>query len=574
MIKASAGGGGKGMRVARNPDAVAEGFVRARSEAQSSFGDDRVFIERYVDAPRHVEIQVLGDRHGNLIHLGERECSIQRRNQKIVEEAPSPAVDAALRAAMGAAAVALAKAVGYDSAGTVEFILAPDRRFYFLEMNTRLQVEHPVSELVTGIDLVEQMIRVAAGERLALRQEDVRLDGAAIESRLYAEDPYRGFLPSIGRLSRYRPPPEGKTGEATIRIDSGVAEGSEISLWFDPLIAKLVTHAPDRAAAIDAMAEALDRFEIDGIAHNQPFLAALMDHPRWREGRLSTGFIAEEYPDGFGGASPSNETLSRLAIIALSIDLARRARLAVSATVQSAFPLPGGERDRVRRDRLDAEDAANARFGSGATPSPAPPALGRGRDLSPLGRGSPVSWSAQNLDERKDWVVRLGDHRMPLTTLGDVSDPDIGYEVLAPDADKPVTVVSDWRPGATLWTGVIGDFPLTVQLRPAVAGVRLSWRGVDLVARAMPPRTAALDALMRDKPATDTGTHVRCPMPGLVVAILVEPGQEVRAGAPLAIVEAMKMENILRAERDATIAAILAKPGDVLAVDAVIMELM
>ena len=292
----------------------------------SSFGDDRVFIERFIESPRHVEIQVLGDKHGNVIHLGERECSIQRRNQKMVEEAPSPAVDAALRAEMGAQAVALAKAVGYDSAGTVEFILGPDRRFYFLEMNTRLQVEHPVTELITGIDLVEQMIRVAAGELLALRQEDVRFHGWAIESRVYAEDPYRGFLPSIGRLNRYRPPREGRDGDVTVRVDAGVEEGSEISLWFDPLIAKLVTHAPDRARAVEAMADALDNYEIDGVAHNQPFLSVLMDHPRWKEGRLSTAFIAEEFPEGFSGAAPSPETRPARRGGAV-VELARRERL-------------------------------------------------------------------------------------------------------------------------------------------------------------------------------------------------------------------------------------------------------
>ncbi|HET7714956.1 MAG TPA: acetyl/propionyl/methylcrotonyl-CoA carboxylase subunit alpha [Bauldia sp.] len=515
MIKASAGGGGKGMRIAWNAEEAAEGWSRARSEAQSSFGDDRVFIERYVESPRHVEIQVLGDRHGNVIHLGERECSVQRRNQKIVEEAPSPAVDDTLREEMGAQAVALAKAVGYDSAGTVEFILAPDRRFYFLEMNTRLQVEHPVTELVTGIDLVEQMIRVAAGEPLSIRQEDVAFNGWAIEARVYAEDPYRGFLPSIGRLNRYRPPREGRDGEVTVRIDSGVEEGSEITLWFDPLIAKLVTHAPDRARAVEAMADALDNYEIDGVTHNQPFLAVLMDHPRWKEGRLSTGFIAEEFPEGFSGAVPSEETLQRLAAVALSIELAQRARL-----------VGGADSGRIAR------------------PS----------------RG-------------EDWVVRLGDRRVPIRTAGEVSLPDIAFDVMMPGSDKPVTVVSDWRPGERLWTGVVGDFPLTVQLRPAVAGVRLLWRGVDIVARVMTPRVAALDALMKAKPAAGSSREVRCPMPGLVVSVLVAEGQEVRAGAPLAIVEAMKMENILRAERDGTVGAVKVKPGDVLPVDAVILEL-
>jgi len=514
MIKASAGGGGKGMRIARSESEVAEGFALARSEARSSFGDERVFVERFIENPRHVEIQVLGDRHGHVVHLGERECSIQRRNQKIVEEAPSPIVDAALRAEMGAQAVALAAAVGYDSAGTVEFVMGQDRRFYFLEMNTRLQVEHPVTELVTGIDLVEQMIRVAAGEPLGFGQDDVRINGWAIEARLYAEDPYRDFLPSIGRLHRYRTPPEGAIDDRVVRIDSGVTEGSEISLYFDPLIAKLVTHGPDRTAAIEAMAHVLDRTVVDGIAHNQPFLAALMDHPRWREGRLSTGFIAEEFPAGFGAAAPSAETLARLAVVALSIELARRERLKT---------LPG---------RLN------------------------GAVSAPL----------------TDWVVKLGGERVGLTTVGAVSVPEIAFDVLMPGEDEPATVVSDWRVGEPVWSGVVGGAPLTVQVRSATAGVRLSWRGVDVVARVMSPRLAELDALMPEKKAADTAKLVRCPMPGLVVAIPVAAGQKVRAGEPVAIVEAMKMENVLRAERDATVARIDVKPGDVLAVDEVIME--
>src|ERR1700728_504720 len=293
MIKASAGGGGKGMRIAHSSGEVAEGFARARSEAKSSFGDDRVFIEKFITDPRHIEIQVLGDKHGNVIYLGERECSIQRRNQKVLEEAPSPLLDEATRKKMGEQAVALAKAVGYDSAGTVEFVAGQDKSFFFLEMNTRLQVEHPVTELVTGIDLVEQMIRVAAGEKLALAQKDVTLTGWAVESRVYAEDPFRNFLPSIGRLVKYRPPLESRVDGITVRNDTGVQEGGEISIYYDPMIAKLVTHAPSRAAAIEAQANALDSFYIDGIRHNIPFLSALMSHPRWREGRLSTGFIAE-----------------------------------------------------------------------------------------------------------------------------------------------------------------------------------------------------------------------------------------------------------------------------------------
>src|SRR6202166_1755581 len=307
MIKASAGGGGKGMRIAHAKSEVAEGFTRAKSEAKSSFGDDRVFIEKFITDPRHIEIQVLGDKHGNIIYLGERECSIQRRNQKVIEEAPSSLLDAATRKKMGEQAVALAKAVGYDSAGTVEFVAAQDKSFYFLEMNTRLQVEHPVTELITGIDLVEQMIRSAAGEKLSLKQSDVKLAGWAVESRVYAEDPYRKFLPSIGRLTRYRPPAERPTGGVTVRNDTGVTEGGEISIYYDPMIAKLVTHAPTRAEAIEAQSDALDAFVIDGIRHNIPFLSALMAHPRWKAGKLSTGFIAEEFPEGFHPIAPEGE---------------------------------------------------------------------------------------------------------------------------------------------------------------------------------------------------------------------------------------------------------------------------
>src|SRR5580692_5802251 len=320
MIKASAGGGGKGMRIAHSSGEVAEGFARARSEAKSSFGDDRVFIEKFITDPRHIEIQVLGDKHGNVVYLGERECSIQRRNQKVAEEAPSPLLDVATRERMGGQAVALAKAVGYDSAGTVEFVAGQDKSFYFLEMNTRLQVEHPVTELVTGIDLVEQMIRVAAGEPLTLKQSDIKLNGWAVESRVYAEDPYRNFAPSIGRLVRYRPPAEGEHGGVTVRNDTGVFEGGEISLYYDPMIAKLVTHARTRGAAIDAQADALDAFTIEGIRHNIPFLAAIMAHPRWRDGKLSTGFIAEEFPRGFERTPPTGAMARAMAAVAVAID--------------------------------------------------------------------------------------------------------------------------------------------------------------------------------------------------------------------------------------------------------------
>jgi len=515
MIKASAGGGGKGMRIARTLDEVPEGFNRARSEAAASFGDDRVFIERFVERPRHIEIQVLADRHGNIVHLGERECSIQRRNQKIVEEAPSPTVDARLRAEMGAQAIALARAVGYDSAGTVEFIFSDDdRHFYFLEMNTRLQVEHPVTELITGIDLVEQMIRIAAGEEIAFAQQDIAFNGWAIETRLYAEDPYRNFLPSIGRLNSYRVPEQGTTDGKTIRIDSGVVEGSEVSIHFDPLIAKLVTHGPDRETAVEAMADVLDQTVIDGLNHNQPFLSALMDHPRWRRGALSTAFIDEEYSGGFNWIRPEVNLLNHLAIVAMSTEINRRSRRAGLA-----------------------------------------------------GRLNGASSSVEG-----DWVVMMGAQAVPLSVIAARSSSRVDVEMQAPAFARPVRVVSDWLPGQPIWSGTIDGEPIIVQLRSVVGGTRLMHRGVDVVARVMTPRLAALAALMPEKQAPDTSKLVRCPMPGLVVAINVVVGQEVRAGDPVAIIEAMKMENVLRAERDAVVAKVNANPGDVLALDAVIVE--
>lgn len=513
MIKASAGGGGKGMRIAWNEAEVRDGFDRARSEAKSSFGDDRVFIEKFVVEPRHIEIQVLADSQGNAIYLGERECSIQRRNQKVVEEAPSPFLDENTRRAMGEQAVALAKAVDYQSAGTVEFIVDKNRNFYFLEMNTRLQVEHPVTELVTGVDLVEQMIRVAAGEPLTIKQSDVKLEGWAVESRLYAEDPYRNFLPSIGRLTRYRPPEEGRVGEAVIRNDTGVTEGSEISMYYDPMIAKLCTWAPTRLQAIDAMSDALDSFVVDGIEHNIPFLSALMQHPRWREGRLSTGFIAEEYPDGFAPIVPDDNEKGVLAAVALSVELLRRDRL----------------------DRL-------------------------------TGRLAPHSGAM-----KRDWEVRIGDDYVPVSiSEGMISIP---MEVdLSIRGAAPLTVSSEWRPGEAVWHGVVDGKTVSAQIRPLLNGIRIAWKGMAVVARAMLPRTAELDRLMPPKLPPDTSKMLLCPMPGLVVSVAVTEGQDVKAGETLAVVEAMKMENVLRAERDVTVAKINAKPGDSLAVDAVIME--
>jgi propionyl-CoA carboxylase alpha chain len=530
MIKASAGGGGKGMRVARSAAEVAEGFARARSEAKSSFGDDRVFIEKFIADPRHIEIQVLGDRHGNVIHLGERECSIQRRNQKVIEESPSPLIDADTRARMGAQAVALAKAVGYDSAGTVEFVAGQDKSFYFLEMNTRLQVEHPVTELVTGIDLVEQMIRVAAGEKLALTQDDVKLTGSAVESRVYAEDPYRNFLPSTGRLVKYRPPPEGITGGVTVRNDTGVFEGGEISIWYDPMIAKLVTHAPTRAEAIAAQARALDAFCIDGIRHNIPFLAAVMQHPRWQAGRLSTGFIAEEFPDGFAPPVPEGATALTMAAVAAAADLVLGERKRQISGQMNGRPVV-----RERR-RVVSLDGAEMRL-----------------DVAREAGGIAVRF----LDDQPGGIPAGG--AAPGATSGPGSRP-------------PVMLASAWKPGDPVWQGTVDGAATAVQLCPVLNGFSLFHRGVGAKAHVYTEREAAAARLMPVKVEAGAGKKVLCPMPGLVVAIAVAPGQDVKAGETLAVVEAMKMENVLRAERDGVVKAVFAKKGDSLAVDAVIME--
>jgi propionyl-CoA carboxylase alpha chain len=515
MIKASAGGGGKGMRIAHSAEDVAEGFRASRSEAKNSFGDDRVFIEKFIVNPRHVEIQVLGDKHGNVIYLGERECSIQRRNQKVVEEAPSPLLDEATRKAMGEQSVALAKAVGYDSAGTVEFVAGQDKSFYFLEMNTRLQVEHPVTELVTGIDLVEQMIRVAYGERLEIKQEDVNLTGWAVESRVYAEDPYRNFLPSIGRLTAYRPPAESVADGITVRNDTGVTEGGEISLYYDPMIAKLVTHGPDRLSAIEAQGRALDAFGIDGIQHNIPFLTALMEHPRWRSGELSTGFIAEEFPDGFAPRKPEGEVAATLVAIAAQIDwmVMERRRL-----ISNQLRKGAATKERLRTVLLDGEPTR-------------------------------VETSVDG-----DAVV--------VRTLG-----QDGSEA------RVQRVETDWIPGEPVWRGKIDGQEIAAQVRKAKNyGYDIAHRGVAVYARVHGARIAELYALMPEKVIADTSKQLLCPMPGLVVSIAVEEGQEVKTGETLAVVEAMKMENVLRAERDGKVAKINAKAGDSLAVDAVILE--
>jgi propionyl-CoA carboxylase alpha chain len=515
MIKASAGGGGKGMRIAYSQKEVAEGFASSKSEAKSSFGDDRVFIEKYIEEPRHIEIQVLGDKHGNVIHLGERECSIQRRNQKVIEEAPSPFLDAKTREAMGAESVALAKAVDYDSAGTVEFIVDKDRNFYFLEMNTRLQVEHPVTELVTGLDLVEQMLKVASGEKLAIKQKDVKLKGSAIESRIYAEDPVRNFMPSTGRLIRFRPPELGTVDGITTRLDTGVEEGGEISVYYDPMIAKLVTHAPKRIEAIEEMGRALDAFVIDGFRHNIPFLAVLMRNARWREGRLSTKFIAEEFPDGFRPPVPKGAVRDALVSVAASVDhLSNKRRRMITQQMH----------------------------------------------------GEPVRFC----DTR---VVALGDALIqakvegrdyPMTvTLG---GKGTGEKV------REIEVNSSWWFGDPVWEGTIGGEEAAVQVRPILNGVMLQYQGVEVPARVLTEREAELMALMPVKEKPDTSKLLLCPMPGLVVSLAVSEGQEVAAGDTLCVVEAMKMENVLKAERDGKVSKILAKPGDSLNVDAVILE--
>ncbi len=501
MIKASAGGGGKGMRIAFNDSGCREGFGLAKAEAKASFGDDRLFIEKFITNPRHIEIQVLGDKHGNVIHLNERECSIQRRNQKVIEEAPSPLLSDATRAKMGAQAVALAKAVNYDSAGTVEFVAGQDQSFYFLEMNTRLQVEHPVTELITGVDLVEQMIRVAYGEKLQLQQKDVKINGWAVESRIYAEDPYRNFLPSTGRLVQYCPPAEHSSDGVTVRNDTGVYEGGEISIWYDPMIAKLCTHAPTRNEAIAAMSEALDSFVIAGIRHNIPFLSTLMQNPLWLSGKLSTGFIAEEFPAGFAGHTLTPAITQGLAEIANLLDHIENTRK---------------------------------------------------RKITGQLNGRKVTFTRQR-------HVRLG---------SDWSEVEVSE---AMDIAAANTI---WRTGQPLVSFETSNGPMTVQVKPALNGYTLSWRGIAIEAHVYTAKEAELARLMPETTTADTSKKLLCPMPGLVVSIHVIEGQFVKSGDTLAVVEAMKMQNVLRAERDVTIQKINAKAGDSLGVDFVIMEFM
>ncbi|MDQ0838633.1 propionyl-CoA carboxylase alpha chain [Sphingomonas faeni] len=538
MMKASAGGGGKGMRLAYSEQDVREGFEATKREGLASFGDDRVFIEKFIESPRHIEIQLIGDQHGNIVYLNERECSIQRRHQKVVEEAPSPFVTPKMRKAMGEQAVALAQAVGYYSAGTVELIVSgadtTGEGFYFLEMNTRLQVEHPVTEEITGLDLVELMIRVAAGEPLGFGQDEVKLNGWSIENRVYAEDPYRGFLPSIGRLVRYNPPipfalteVEGQApskgastslstnggevadaAEPRVRVDDGVREGGEVSMFYDPMIAKLITWAPNRDGALAAQIAALDAFELEGPGNNIDFLSAIMQHPRFQSGALTTGFIAEEYPEGFHGAPADAELLKTLAAVA-----------AFAATAEA---------DRARR--IDGQLGKRLR----------PPA---------------------------DWAVTIDkiDHAVTVSTEGiavDGEDLDLSLEYTPGDR----MVVADGH-------GADGEDHLTIRIAKARAGFKLTTRGASHVARVLPARVAPYTAHMIEKVAPDLSKFLICPMPGLLVRLDVAAGDKVEVGQPLAVVEAMKMENILRAEKTGTVKSVAAKTGDSLAVDQVILEL-
>ena len=539
MMKASAGGGGKGMRLAYNEKDVREGFEATKREGLASFGDDRVFIEKFIEQPRHIEIQVLGDKHGNILYLGERECSIQRRHQKVVEEAPSPFVTPEMRRAMGEQAVALARAVGYYSAGTVELIVSgadpTGKSFYFLEMNTRLQVEHPVTEEVTGLDLVEQMIRVAAGEKLAFGQDEVRLNGWSVETRVYAEDPYRHFLPSTGRLTRYTRPPEigprppfvssevetrpsttlGTNG-VRVRVDDGVEEGSEISMFYDPMVAKLITWAPTREAAIDAQIAALDSFELDGIGDNVDFLSALMQHPRFRAGDLATDFIADEYPDGFHGAPADAQLLSDIAVI-------------------------GGMIGAISEERAAAIDH---QLGPPIVPS-----------CERVVIVDPGSGSGAGAEQHR---VRI--------------KPYQGGTLAVLDGGELIDIIGRWVPGQRLLSVTIDGRVRTVKVMKAGRGWLINTRGATHKVQVLSPHVAELKRHMIDKPPPDLSRLLLAPMPGLLTRLDVKPGDKVEPGQPVAVMEAMKMENILRAPKAATVKATPAKAGDSLAVDQVIVE--
>lgn len=503
MIKASAGGGGKGIRVAHSDADMAEGFAAVKAEALNAFGDDRVFLEKFIIDPRHIEIQVLGDKHGNVVHLFERECSIQRRNQKVIEEAPSPLLDEATRAAMGAQAVALARAVNYDSAGTVEFVAGQDRSFYFLEMNTRLQVEHPVTELITGVDLVEQMIRSAWGEHLAFRQEDLAINGWAIESRIYAEDPYRGFLPSIGRLVRYEQPQEGEHEDGyVVRNDSGVREGDEISMFYDPMIAKLCAWAPTRDEALTGMARALEDTHLAGPGHNVPFLAAVMDQPRFRSGNISTSYIKDEFPDGFHGLKPDD----------------RQTHILIAAA--------------VAMNEIIAEQD-----------------------------GDP--------SDRTDWTVLIdkAPHGVDLSY-----DEDEALLLAFTGGGHARLTEIDWRPGLPQFRAELDGEAFTAEVARVADGFVIRHRAAKARVRVLRPRLAELYARLPEKQAADTSRLIQSPMPGLVVAIPVVVGQEVKTGETVAIIEAMKMQNILKAERDGVVKAVSARAGDPVAADDVLVE--
>ena len=509
MIKASAGGGGRGMRIAHSAEEAREGFARAQSEALSAFGDHRVFIEKFIENPRHIEIQILGDKHGNVIHLGERECSVQRRHQKVLEEAPSPFLDEATRAAMGAQAVALARAVGYSSAGTVEFVMGQDRSFYFLEMNTRLQVEHPVTELVTGIDIVERMIRIAAGEPLGIAQDDVKLTGWAVEARIYAEDPAQGFRPSTGRVAPFQPPAEGTSESGvTVRVDCGLVEGDSVSIYYDPMIAKLITHGATRAAAIAGQAAALDRFAIGGIRHNLAFLGTLMALPRWQQGQLSTGLIAEEFGETIPEAAPRGTHLRRL--IAIVAANAHRAE--------------------VRRPGRP-DDAA----------------LPRARVVVVQGE-EPAAWPVS--------TTASGAGRVSVTF-----------------ADGAVLAVqSDWRAPAAIWSGTVGDGAICLQITRNAEGVTLRHAGTVMRAEVWPPRAWDLARFMLKPGPGAEGSLLLSPMPGLLTKLLVGIGDGVVEGQPLAVIEAMKMETVLRSGRAGRVAEIYREAGETLGIDTPILK--
>jgi propionyl-CoA carboxylase alpha chain len=504
MLKASAGGGGKGMRVVRNEAECRDGFERARNEAISSFGDDRIFAEKFIEEPRHIEIQILADSHGNTIYLGERECSIQRRHQKVIEEAPSPFLDEKMRKAMGEQAVALAKEVDYKSAGTVEFIVDAKRNFYFLEMNTRLQVEHPVTELVTGLDLVEWMIRIADGEKLTIQQKDVKLNGWAIETRVYAEDPFRNFMPSIGRLVRYMAPEENDN----VRVDTGIEEGSEVSMYYDPMIAKLITYGADRNEALSHMGEALDAYYIRGVSHNISFLNALIAHPRFIKGDLTTNFIAEEYPDGFF-AEDVPQTDPALAIVIAATTYMRKMDRAALLSGQ----VPSHER------------------------------------LVP-----------------RDWVAVINREEHPVSVKTVHGGYDVTYN------DEQYHVLTDWKPGEPLVKATVNGEDICFQLDRDGAGYQLFRRGARINVLVCTPRAAELNRYMLEKVPPDLSKFLLSPMPGLLVKMSAQVGDEVKAGEELAVVEAMKMENSLRAIEDVVIAKVMADQGDSLVVDQQILE--